>query len=290
MTFDPSAPQPTDIPAENQDTFLLNFETLNSVYGQDHIPFGNIIEQATSSNPIIITSPNHRLVTGNTIVPSHMQGKAVNAPIASWVTNGNTYTVTVIDENTFSIPVDSSNYPTYIPSSGDFNSANLLYGYHLQNTFPTPLQDPPNLTSPKSSYYTRAPDNIVRLLFQNGKSPSNEVLLTSFFSLLQDNKVQLLSPFSVETNTGRGMITPWGFILNFGQVKITSSGTVITFPKPFTSVAFSCILTGVRNGPFDITNNNLPAVTNLTIANFTGKNNSLIPDFPLIVNYFAIGI
>jgi hypothetical protein len=63
------------------------------------------ITDATQANPCVITSSNHGLRTGNTI--------QINNVLGMTQLNGNTYTVTYIDANTFSIDTDSSAFSTY---------------------------------------------------------------------------------------------------------------------------------------------------------------------------------
>ena len=41
MTYNPSVPQPTDIPAQSQADFLTNFTQLNTIFDVDHVPFND---------------------------------------------------------------------------------------------------------------------------------------------------------------------------------------------------------------------------------------------------------
>ena len=55
--YNPGCPLANDLPSDSQDEFLTNFERLNTIFGVDHIPFGNTIVDATRANPCVITSP-----------------------------------------------------------------------------------------------------------------------------------------------------------------------------------------------------------------------------------------
>lgn len=71
--------------------------TSNSAFG--------MITSVTLSNPCEITSPNHGMLDGETIVIQSVSGTIE--------LNGNQYIVTFIDENTFSINADSTGYTAY---------------------------------------------------------------------------------------------------------------------------------------------------------------------------------
>lgn len=46
MTYNPSIPQPTDIPSQSQAQFLTNFTQLNTIFAEDHVTFND----ASASN------------------------------------------------------------------------------------------------------------------------------------------------------------------------------------------------------------------------------------------------
>ena len=235
-SYNPRIPQPEDLPSDSQEDIVSNFQLLNQYFGRDHIPFGNSIENATSAMPIVITSTNHRLATGNTVTVANMEGTNPVGEKELWPINGNSFTVTVIDANTFSL--DGSNgttFPAYNANSGDFSSTDLPYGFHLQNTFPNPQSGAPNRPSPRSAYYTKnveqiidkIPVNFAQLFFQNGMTATDEVQLTKL-------------PEFVRTANGVGFKTPWGWIINIGQVvAFTVSFTTYAFPLPYSTVVYS---------------------------------------------------
>lgn len=66
------------------------------------------ITNITKANPGVVTSPLHGLATGDTVTITEVVGMTN--------VNGNTYTVTVITDNTFSIGVNSAGYSTYLNS------------------------------------------------------------------------------------------------------------------------------------------------------------------------------
>lgn len=248
MTYNPNIPQPPDLPSDSQPDILTDFLSLNEVFGVDHIPFGNSIEEATLANPCVCTSTNHRLTTGDTVTVYNMEGIDLISVREDWVINNTSFTVTVIDEDTFSLDgSDSTTYPVYIPNSGDFSSTDLPYGYHTKNFFPTTRLDAPNLTSPKSSYFPQNVENLAQLFFQNGATAADKVPLTQVNTTTQ-------------TIDGRGFITPWGLIINMGTVVARSSGfSTFNYPVPYTSTVFGLILT--RGRPLTIDTNDTSTKT-----------------------------
>jgi hypothetical protein len=68
-------------------------------------PTGNI-SAATSASPIVITDVAHGLTSGQVVAIADMPGDFV-------ALNGNTYTVTVLTADTFSVPVDGSAFAAY---------------------------------------------------------------------------------------------------------------------------------------------------------------------------------
>lgn len=234
ITYNPVIPQAADLPSDSQSDINSNFFSLNTTYGQDHIPFGNSIENATSEAPIVITSPIHRLTTGNQVTVFNMEGINSNEVRIDWPINDDTFLVTVIDENTFSLDgsdgSDEILFPPYLENSGDFNSLDLPYGQHLKNFFPTPLTEPPNRISPKTAYFPMEMLNLSQLFFQNGDMEENITQLTG------------LSPI-VSNHRGTGWKTPWGLIINMGKRKLNGDVQTFAFPVPFTVLPISLMIT-----------------------------------------------
>lgn len=84
-------------------TFLLS--TTTNEY-TDYIKMG-AITNVTSANPGVVTSANHRLSTGDIIT--------INQVVGMTQLNGNTYQVTVLTANTFSINADTSDLISFSP-------------------------------------------------------------------------------------------------------------------------------------------------------------------------------
>ena len=101
----------------------INWESTNGSGAYTGNLFSSIglkgnITGATQANPCHITSTKHNLSTGNTIYISGVNGMVQ-------LNSANTYTVTVIDANTFSIGVNSTLYGAYT-SGGIWQLSNQL--------------------------------------------------------------------------------------------------------------------------------------------------------------------
>jgi len=290
MTYNPNIPQPPDLPSDNQPDINSNFLVLNQVFGEDHIPFGNLIEEATLATPSVLTSTNHRLTTGDTVTVFNMEGITDGGVRTNWSINSMLFTVTVIDENIFSL--DGSNTtaePTYIANSGDFSSLALPYGQHTKNFFPSTLENPPNRNNPKSAYFTQNINNLAELFFQNNGTADDVFQLTNIpvagreiFRAL-DNK---------QLGKGVGFRTPWNIIVNFGQVQ-TVKGLPFTlnYPVPYLSQVFSFNIT---TGPApNFNKNDIENAIGESISNTQFKIDYASDNVITVVanvNFIAIGI
>lgn len=244
MTYSPRTPQASDIPADSQSEFLTDFQLLNSIFGVDHIPFGNVITDATLANPCKITSPAHRLSTGATVTIYRMKGTNSKGQPENWSTNGNTYTITVVDSNNFTLNgVDSTGFNPYIANSGDYTvTSSYPYGFHKKLSFKEPLSDNPGLISPQTSIYTKLLSEIfsvgrenpkdlgfttkskeyLNLKFQNGNTKENSTYLTGC-DLKFNNKVFEGSPPISATQFA--FKSPFGLIFNLGKASVLSNTT-----------------------------------------------------------------
>lgn len=95
---------------------------------------GNITGIAKPTNPTSITSPNHGLATGAFITISSVGGMVQ--------LNGNTYTITVVNSNTFTLDgIDNTAFGAYTSGGTWISSSNsasfTLFGNN-QNPFPQP--------------------------------------------------------------------------------------------------------------------------------------------------------
>jgi hypothetical protein len=70
-----------------------------------------LITNITNANPAVVTAPSHGLVTGITVILNNVGGMVD--------VNGNSYIITVIDANNFSLNVDSTSFGVYT-SGGDW--------------------------------------------------------------------------------------------------------------------------------------------------------------------------
>jgi len=123
-----------------QGNFFKNRDQLYNLYPRYPTKFqqgaglnGSITNVAQPTNPTLVTSPDHKLQNGSIITISGVVGMIE--------LNGNTYTVTIVDSNNFTLNgIDDTAFTPYI-SGGSWTSNNtfsfILFGNN-QNPFPQP--------------------------------------------------------------------------------------------------------------------------------------------------------
>lgn len=84
------------------------------------------ITGATNANPCSITSVAHNLTTGAVIT--------ITGVVGMTQLNGNSYTITVVDANTFTLNVDSTAFGTYT-SGGSWTSTNQIFSFVIAGPF-----------------------------------------------------------------------------------------------------------------------------------------------------------
>lgn len=270
MTYNPGTPLPQDIPADSQDEFLTNFDELNEIYGINHIPFGNTIVSATTANPCVMVSPNHRLTSGDSITLYTLDGLNAETGKEPWPINGNTYAganLTVIDANSFSINQDTSTFDPYIESSGNFlcNEADYGYGMHKFINFAQKLTAGPGRAAPLSALYTRQVER------QSLNYPFDKITQTSlYFQNNVANEYQLTNNTIInETGSikGYGWRTPWGTIINFWNWQSFGANSpatvVVSLPIPYSTTHYFTLVTPIIRGNLRVTAKTL---TDFTVA------------------------
>ncbi len=89
---------------------------------------GNISGIAQPTNPAQISSPSHDLVTGAVILISGVVGMTQ--------LNGNSYTITVIDANTFSLDgIDNAPFGAYVSGTGTWQSNSQTFSFQIPGPF-----------------------------------------------------------------------------------------------------------------------------------------------------------
>lgn len=307
--YDDGTPQPTDIPRDNQEEFINNFFTLNQQLRVDHIPPGNVVKTVTSDPPnSIFDVTQHYLQTGDNITLTNF--KAINAlgNLVEWSINGNSYNITKIDDDSFSIVEDTSAEPPYQENSGSYlvNKADF-YGLHKKVTFATPIApiNPNVINEDQSFLYTqRKSDNIgtkmvdsFALFFQNAE----EILRLTGQDFEIDTVVSdiIIGPSTVGTNTQKnmGFKSPFGLIFNFGSVSVDSNqvGAIVPYTVslkiPYTTTHFSIIQSMTKlNRPNSAT---IIRVSSKTLTSFTANQTTIAsaqPSAKFIAYYLSIGI
>ena len=294
MSYKPSVPRPNDIHADSQPIFMTNFKQMNDIYGVDHVKFGNTVETATLEPILFLRSANHGLTSGDTIKFYNLQGRNSVGQIVPWTINNIAYVVTVTTVNTFTVPVDSSGFDTYIPSSGSFDVTSAFkYGLHKKLSFPSPLSTNPNRASPISSIYPRSTDEtffstsitepyknksfqnilkydkkkITNLIWQNNSSSTDSKLLTGIeidYTVPTIYQNSILNQFSFRTS--------FGLTFNMGLINLAfDTPVVFNLKKTYTTTHFTTVLT--RSDPGEVGQNPLliPQITALGLSSFTAK-------------------
>jgi hypothetical protein len=91
--------------------------TLANVKNYLGVNTGINISGITLANPCVVTAPNHNLLNGLQVLVNGVNGTVQ--------LNGNTYTVTVVDQNTIKLNVDSTLFTAYV-SGGYVSTDDIL--------------------------------------------------------------------------------------------------------------------------------------------------------------------
>ncbi len=289
MSYDPNNPLPQDIPNDSQSVFMDNFETLNNFFGVNHIPFGNSIFSATSANPCVIVSENHRLANGENISIFALTGLNDAGVVTDWSINGNSYNITLIDDDTFSIPVDTTSEPAYISNSGNFlsNNAGYGYGYHKLINFSKLYPNPASVFAPKSSIFTKN----IEYKWPGTLEPITE--LVSFFKNNANSEVQLTG-FLLQGDTFEtlGFNLPWNLKVNLGSSEFddlpAQTFKDITYKIPYTLYNFGTIITLQRTQSLSSSADLRVSTSNLT--SFRTTRQSTNNNTGRVFYYISMGI
>ena len=280
MTYNPGIPQPRDIPSASQAPILSDFKLLNDYFNVNHVPFAGIIAVISRSNPCRVGSFKHTLITGDQVTFYNLDETTGMQNL-----NGNTYTITVINESSFSLDgVDSTNFPVY-QSGGNYSSAQLKYGFHKYVNFASAFDTDPNSVV-GSTLYPKKTDNVANLYYQNGATSAFVKPLTN---LTRVQTSENLGPEGADNGFHNGFKTPWGLIVNMGTIRSTTVPMVnYTFAIPFTTQVYTLIGTAQLLAFFKEYKTVMNVVSN---TQFQGgvfdQNGKLDPN--QIVNYLAIG-
>jgi hypothetical protein len=209
----------------------------------DSGPITNITKAANAD----VTAPNHGLITGTVVTISGVVGMTQ--------VNGNSYTITVVDNNNFTLGVNSTGYTTYV-SGGTWASGGLAYYVLVGVTGTTATWD--ELTSTTSE----------GILTINNVSPSgtgnftiassaNTLTVTPTANGINIDVTQPLSPAYGGTgvNNGTDTITLGGNMTTGGTFSTTgtfsSGGNFSTGGAFSTTPGNSVVLT--TTGPTNVT-------------------------------------
>ena len=285
--YDQGTPQAVDTGADTQPEFLTNFQLLNQYFSNDHVQFGNSVEIAYNTNPMLIQATNHGLQTGDTITIYNLKGGPPESPTL-WPINGNTYTITFFNQVGFTIPVDATNlsiYPPYIFFSGNYTSTVYNYGFHKKTTLNNVLDAPPSNPLSGSAYYSKSLNNVANIggveLFYNNAATEDQI-----------------TSFQQTVGVGSGFKTPWGTIINYGQftspfVDVGGTSGSFKFPVPYNTFG-SVILSPVYSRSSYTALSRFNVYASATNTDLTFSVNANLPDgshptFQIPIFYFAVG-
>lgn len=148
----------------------------------------------TKANPGVVTCAGHDLVTGDQIIISGVSGMTQ--------VNGVTFTVTVIDVNSFSIGVNTSSYGAYV--SGGFFNADDVNLSRLITAASAAIETYLGRVITEASYtYTWSGKNTVSVMLPN--YPVTEITSVTISGVT--------IPAAVSQNTCGYMFTEYGVVL-----------------------------------------------------------------------------
>lgn len=91
--------------SKDRDEFYRTWPRCPTLFNMGASSASGSITAVTQANPAVVTAPNHGLSTGNTVYISNIGGMTQ--------LNGNSYMVTVVDANDFTINVNSTGFSAY---------------------------------------------------------------------------------------------------------------------------------------------------------------------------------
>jgi|GEM_PF-1427984 len=108
---------------KDRDQFFLMWPRWPTLFQQSPTTLTGSITAATNANPCQITSANHGLITGSVI--------SITGVVGMIQLNGNTYTITVVDANNFTLNgIDSTAFGVYI-SDGTWTANNQFFSFTI---------------------------------------------------------------------------------------------------------------------------------------------------------------
>ncbi len=263
MSYDRNTPQPTDIPRDSQDEFVTNYDILNNIFGVNHIPFTRNITIATNASPCVITITDHKFTTGEMVQVYGLKGTNDEGQERLWSIDGDTFSITVLTVDTFSIPVDTSTENTYLANTGNVLNTTITnyYGTHKKVSFAgasleqgraSPIVTVNPITVKRhivnnEEIPTWKLEDIPELHFQN--STATLLRLTGFNPEILVINVQIASEPVIFMDTFLyGFTTPWGLKINFGYRvgfadPVASPTRVFALPKTYSTDHYFTVIT-----------------------------------------------
>lgn len=192
------------------------------------LPTAHAITNVSAANPAVITSTGHGLSSGATIEVMNVRGPtAINQ---RWI-------VTVINANTFSVPLNTTSLPSYVSNSGVWQTQGRTRNVHLKNIHV--LQD--NSTSlgtyiANVDYFTMegctvnssdAPPVTVDGYSSNVKLFNNNFISGNAHTVIVNNGTYR-SQFNENIINGKDGITIYGIYFFDTSYEIYANGNIVT--------------------------------------------------------------
>jgi hypothetical protein len=209
---------------------MANLTTLANVKGYIGLYNGATITGVTLANPCVITAPNHGIKSGTPVLISGIQGTVE--------LNGNTYTITVIDQNSFSIGIDSSLFTAYL--SGGLASTDDILLARLITSCSDFIESWLNRTFAISDYIeVRDGSGTNRMMF------ANYPVISVSSVKIRGNAIPLSDGYSYgyRFDSHKLWLVGSKFPMNTGDVYISYSAGYATVPPAIEQVCIELVAT-----------------------------------------------
>lgn len=249
-TFDNPAKNEVQTVCIGLDGFLYNKLTRQVLFYYNGQITGNITN-ITQTNPAVVTSNGHGLITGTQVIIKEVDGMANGTSSI----NNNTYTITVIDPNTFSLNgIDTTSYTPYL--SGGIWSIAFADGRYLTLTIyvdPDQIYSNANQSINCDILVNRAAQvngtqtnvNTITVQFGHEIAINDVVQFTNSVGVLQERSVTAITTTSITVAGSPVTVNSGAYINQYINIPF---GKGFDVASPFTIQDFIDVITNPTNG------------------------------------------